>query len=162
MDLDEIIDQLAETYPGRRSLISQLTTLAKTSPPSCIHIHTPFSPRPTASLVKTVLNAVQARYAAISGVECFTARIFYDRILNILSENELEWDSACETFGAGRYNKDLDHFLEGLRAIARRNPADSNLFIVIERAERFKENLPEFIIPLTRLAELVSSFIHST
>lgn len=30
------------------------------------------------------------------------------------------------------------------------------MFLVIERAERLKESMPEMIVPLTRLAELVS------
>ncbi|KIJ49693.1 hypothetical protein M422DRAFT_246764 [Sphaerobolus stellatus SS14] len=154
MDCDEITDCVAETYPGRHSLIKQLLTLATTSPPPCIHIHAPFSPRPTASLVRSALDAIQARYASINGVECFNARILYDRILNGLAGHDLDWTAGCETFGEGRYNKDLDHFLEGLRVISRRRAAEQNLFVVLERAERFKENLPDYMLSLTRLAEL--------
>lgn len=38
----------------------------------------------------------------------------------------------------------------------RRTARGVRMFLVIERAERLKESMPEMIVPLTRLAELVS------
>jgi len=82
-----------------------------------------------------------------------------------------------------RWNENLDTFVHGLRA-AHRNLCERagvrvdgkekgkgkdeseedggydnvRLVIVVERAERLKEDHPELLVPLTRLAELVCSF----
>lgn len=156
MDLEEITARLTETYPGRQSLIEQLCVLATSSSPSCIHIHAPFSPRPTTSLVHSILAAVQTHYASINGIECLGPRVFFDRILNGLAEWKLNWETGCETFGGGRYSRDLDGFIQGIRVISRERTAGGNMFIVVENAERFKDNLPDLLVPMTRLAEFVS------
>lgn len=83
---------------------------------------------------------------------------------------------------ARRYNENFDAFVHGVQAVARRlgdigvaaqsngaskgkgkgkakeqeAPPNRRLVLVVERAERLKDNLPEILVPLTRLAELVS------
>jgi origin recognition complex subunit 5 len=86
--------------------------------------------------------------------------------------------------GGQRWNESIDGFLHGLKAIysemgkgnasenvsgngkGKRKEAsdgnihwggDSRMVLVIEKAERLKETLPDLIVPLTRLAELVRS-----
>ena len=72
-----------------------------------------------------------------------------------------------------RYNDSLDGFLHGLRALhaqlsdnetgrtSRRSRLKARvknavkMVLIVERAEKIKESLPEFLVPLTRLAELV-------
>lgn len=82
-----------------------------------------------------------------------------------------------------RWNESLDTFLHGLRAVAAdvekdepgasatlsrkgkarakvngdRRGEKCRLVLVVERPERLKDNMPELLVPLTRLAELVSS-----
>lgn len=82
-----------------------------------------------------------------------------------------------------RWNESLDTFFHGLRAVAadveKNEPGPSatrggkgkarervngdtrggkcRLVLVVERPERLKDNMPELLVPLTRLAELVSS-----
>ena len=82
-----------------------------------------------------------------------------------------------------RWNESLDTFFHGLRAVAAdvekdelgpsainagkgkararangdREGAKCRLVLVVERPERLKDNMPELLVPLTRLAELVSS-----
>jgi len=88
--------------------------------------------------------------------------------------------------GESRWNENVDTFIHGLRAVhgylcrrygistsskvqgkdkekANQNDSTSNnnyenvrLVIVIEHAERLKETIPELVVPLTRLAEMVS------
>jgi hypothetical protein len=83
--------------------------------------------------------------------------VFFDTILNGLAEWEVQWEEGCETFGAGRYSRTLTGFVEGLRVISRKHLGDDvNMFIVIDKAERFKETLPELVVPMTRLADSVS------
>ena len=60
----------------------------------------------------------------------------------------------------GKYSGDIDGFIRGLRAISEREKTDAveveKMVVVIERAERFRENLPPMMVPLTWMAELVS------
>lgn len=78
-----------------------------------------------------------------------------------------------------RYNDSLDGFLHGLRVLhaqlsgneAARTSHRSGLkarmknavkmVLIIERAEKIKESFPEFLVPLTRLAELSKVDIHT-
>ncbi|KAF8584671.1 hypothetical protein K439DRAFT_1345558 [Ramaria rubella] len=151
--ITQVIAQFSSSHPGRERFITQFATLLATTPPPCIHIHAPVSPRPTASLVCLVLSAMKIPYASVQGVECFNSRLVFDRVLNTLSGWQIQWTQGCETFGAGKYNGDLDEFIEGLRVIYREKALEK-MVLVVERAERFKEKLPELMVPLTRLAEL--------
>jgi origin recognition complex subunit 5 len=116
--------------------------------------------------------------AQVNAVACFTSRLFYDTTLNRLAKWHPRWDDGCNNWPGGsagvRYNDSLDGFLHGLRVLhaqlgdaeAGRTPHKSRLkvrmqkktvkmVLIIERAERLKESLPELLVPLTRLAELV-------
>ena len=93
------------------------------------------------------------------------------------------WADSHRPYGQ-RFNDSLDAFLHGLRAVQESFISDSHrpgnlgsselvnrdsqrakegghresrLVIVIERAERLKDSMPELLVPLTRLAELVCS-----
>jgi origin recognition complex subunit 5 len=121
--------------------------------------------------------------AQVNAVACFTPRVFYDTAFNRLAKWRPRWEDGCENWPGGavggvRYNDNLDSFLHGLRAlhaqlsgaeielpsprkgkgIARvQNGAKAvKMVLAIDRAERLKDSLPELLIPLTRLAELVS------
>ena len=60
------------------------------------------------------------------------------------------------------YSGDVDEFIEGLRVISREKGPGTKMVVIIERAERFKDNLPELMVPLTRMAELVRGTIDAT
>ncbi|KAI6146825.1 OPT oligopeptide transporter protein-domain-containing protein [Pisolithus tinctorius] len=104
---------------------------------------------------------------------CFHARVFYDTVLNALAGWEPSWESGCQTWPGEdgvKYNDSIDSFLHGLRRLSAehgtnlpiRNKGkgktslieEPSMVIFIERAERLCENLPELIVPLSRLAEL--------
>lgn len=129
-------------------------------------------------------NPQQILYAQVNAVACFTARLLYDSVLNALANWRIEWDRGCENWSADgdmpRWNESLDGFMHGLRAIrahlgnagreikqggkskAKANQtveSDIRIVVVIERAERLSETLPDMIVSLSRLAELVSSSI---
>lgn len=76
----------------------------------------------------------------------------------------MKWSEGCEAFGAGKYSGDMSGFLEGLRVIARDSDKQhgDKTVLLIERVERFKENLPELMVPLTRMAELASYALPSS
>lgn len=122
--------------------------------------------------------------AQVNAVACFSARLFYDTTFNRLAKWRPRWEDGCEnwpggTAGSVRYNDSLDGFLHGLRALQVQLCGDENevqesprrgkrktrvqdtakvvkMVLVVDRAERLKESLPGLLVPLTRLAELVS------
>ena len=124
--------------------------------------------------------------AQVDAVACFSPRLFYDTTFNRLAKWRPRWEDGCEnwpgrTINDVRYNDSLDGFLHGLRALQaqlrgdetqvrsprkRRGRTDDGqkvakavkMVLVIDHAERLKELLPELLVPLTRLAELVSRF----
>ena len=159
-EVEKTVSAVAQSHPGRHDLLIQLTTFFTTTAPPSIHVHSPFSPRPTASLIYSALDATRTPYATIHGAECLSQRLFFDRVLQSLAGWDVRWSEGCEAFGAGRYSGDIDGFIRGLRAINEREKTDEveveKMVVVIERAERFKENMPEMMVPLTRMAELVS------
>ena len=121
--------------------------------------------------------------AQVDAVACFTARLFYDTTFNRLAKWHPRWEDGCENWPGGtvsgvRYNDSLDGFMHGLRALRTQLSGDEmevpsphkgkararlqnvvkavKLVLVVVRAERLKDSLPELLVPLTRLAELVS------
>ncbi|KAI0708090.1 origin recognition complex subunit 5 C-terminus-domain-containing protein [Cerioporus squamosus] len=126
----------------------------------------------------------QLKHACINAVACFSGRIFYDTALNALAEWTPDWrDGATNWHGSGaearRFNENFDAFVHGIQALVteataaadgstkangaakgkgkereRAAPPNCRLVLVVERAERLKDNLPELLVPLTRLAEL--------
>ncbi|KAJ7026282.1 origin recognition complex subunit 5 C-terminus-domain-containing protein [Mycena alexandri] len=117
-------------------------------------------------------------HAQINAVACFNARILYDTVLNQLAGWQVEWDTACTNWAGDneeRWNENLDGFIHGLKTvhsfIGRENTAGSTkgkgkqiesdlvtdirqIVLVIERAERLPDQMPDLLVPLTRLAEL--------
>lgn len=195
--LECLTREISDSFPGNDTLISQLTTLVTTCPPTFTYVHDPYTTRVTASLVNallTSLSAVDAKSfvtdndviptiasAQVDAVACFTPRLFFDTTLNRLAKWRPRWNDGCASWPGGftgvRYNDSLDKFLHGLRVLhaqlnddkegptpdrsasnARgpRNTANIvKMVLVIDRAERIRESLPELLVPLTRLAELV-------
>ncbi|PPQ88839.1 LOW QUALITY PROTEIN: hypothetical protein CVT25_010269 [Psilocybe cyanescens] len=124
-------------------------------------------------------------YARVDSVACFTSRLFYESVINSLVGWEPDWEDGCENWAAAegdvRWNENLDSFLHGLRAVhhhlCRKNGVSAGsspkgkgkqidsgydnvrFVIVVEHVERLKETLPELLVPLTRLAELVRMFL---
>ena len=130
----------------------------------------------------------QVIYAHVNAVACFSPRILYDTALNAFAGWTPDWrDGATNWNGSGvearRYNENFDAFVHGIQAIAagagesesktqvngvskgkgkakeQDAPPNRRLVLVVERAERLRENLPELLVPLTRLNESVCSLI---
>ena len=121
--------------------------------------------------------------AQVNAVATFSPRLFYDTTFNRLAKWRPRWEDGCAnwpggTTGGARYNDSLDGFLHGLRTLQvqlcgdetevqsprkRRGKAGAQnkakvvkMVLVVDRAERLRESLPGLLVPLTRLAELVS------
>jgi origin recognition complex subunit 5 len=121
--------------------------------------------------------------AQVNAVASFSPRLFYDTTFNRLAKWRPRWEDGCGnwpggTAGGARYNDSLDGFLHGLSALQAQLGGDENevqsprkgrgkareqnkakavkMVLVVDRAERLRESLPGLLVPLTRLAELVS------
>lgn len=119
-------------------------------------------------------------YTRIDAISTFTNRLFFETVINSLAKWDINWEEGCSNWIPNegevelRWNENVDTFIHGLRAVhnylcrqhglsqakgkEKQNGICENvrLVIVIERAERLKETIPELIVPLTRLAEMVS------
>jgi origin recognition complex subunit 5 len=191
-NVDNLIANLTEDNPGYQNLIFQVTSLLTTYPPPFLYINDPTTPRITSSVLRELLlgcselpliASPSIRFAYVNAVVCFTARVFYDTVLNAMARWSVKWEDGCENWsdeGNGqRWNESIDGFLHGLRAIyatmsgeksshkvdgkGKQNESidgnvhwggDFRMVLFVEKAERLKETLPDLLIPLTRLAEL--------
>jgi origin recognition complex subunit 5 len=176
-------------YIGYEHVVDEFSALVSVHPPPFIYINDPICPRPTASVVDHLLESLSdvapgsqsnIRHAKVNAVSCFSARIFYDSVLNTLARWNASWDHGCANWNTGngeRWNENFDGFVHGLCALhaqllndggehsgkgkgkRKEEPEDVRLVIVVERAERLKETLPDLIVPLARLAELVRDML---
>ncbi|KAI1798294.1 origin recognition complex subunit 5 C-terminus-domain-containing protein [Ganoderma leucocontextum] len=135
------------------------------------------------NLVSGSADLLDLRLAFVNAVACLSPRILFDTALNALTGWTPDWRDGAQNWQghpgaeARRYNENLDAFVHGLQAIstdaaaaalskglngegkgkARAQelpPATCRVVLIIERAERLKDNLPDLLVPLTRLAEL--------
>ncbi len=127
-------------------------------------------------------TSCKIHFARVDAISCFTPRLLYETIIHSLVGWEPSWEDGCAIWDADndiRWNENLNTFLHGLRTSheslcsqaginmtggvkgkekSREGGYENVRFvIVIERAERLKEDHPELLVPLTRLAELVRS-----
>lgn len=178
------IQKHSDAHPGYAHFIAHLTTLASTYLPPFIYITDANNPRITTSAIDAIFRDVSSipdapptLYAHVNAVACFNPRVFYDSVLNALAGWTPSWENGCQVWpgdDSQRYNDSIDSFLHGLRrlrlertgdpsrgkgkgkAVASANEQDPSMVILIERAERLCMSLPELVVPLSRLAELVS------
>lgn len=159
--------------PAYESFTALFTDLLTTSPPPFIYVHDVVTPHITSSVVSSVLATLPDKppllHAIVNASTCFTARLLYDTVIQKLAKWTPTWESGCQLWGEQRWNDNFDGFIHGLRAISSENSKSSTtktrgrtaqstpkIVIVIERAEKLKEYLPDLLVPLSRLAESVS------
>lgn len=151
---------------GYQDFTQELSTLISTYPPPFIYIYDPIAPRTTSSVIKATISERETLQQSgdfdIYGVHfdattCFTQRLLFDAILNALL-NLYFTEEPTE-----RWNDSWDSFLHGLRHLhsqkRKESPRDIRFVVCIEHAHKLKDKLPQSIIPLTRLSELVSHFL---
>ncbi|KAF9221234.1 small oligopeptide transporter [Gyrodon lividus] len=180
---DAFVQRISTAHPGYTTFITHLATLASAYLPPFIYATDTLNPRVTASVIDAIFRDISSIsdapptcYAHVNAVACFTARIFYDTVLNALAGWKPSWENGCLIWPGDdtvRYNDGIDSFLHGLRrlrgelmggapsrgkgkgkAVASLSEEDPTMVLLIERAERLYESLPDLLIPLTRLAEL--------
>ncbi|KAG1852664.1 putative origin recognition complex, subunit 5-like protein [Suillus subluteus] len=164
MALDETnsLSRLLEQFPGYGKFTSHITSVTSSFVLPFLYITDRHNPRITASLLNQIYRNSEdcspTHFAHINATACFTARLLYDTVLNALAGWEVAWENG--------YNDSIDSFLHGLRNLRNKSwqgtakgngrtaDEEPKMVLLVERAERLKDNLPDLIVPLTRLAEL--------
>lgn len=175
MALDESnsLSLLLEQFPGYEKFTSHITSVTSSFVLPFLYITDRHNPRITTSLLNQVYRNSgghsPTRFAHINATACFTARLLYDTVLNALAGWKVAWENGCQNWpgeDGKRYNDSFDSFLHGLRNLRNKSregktkgngrtvDEEPTMVLLVERAERLKDNLPDLIVPLTRLAEL--------
>ncbi|KAH7889029.1 putative origin recognition complex, subunit 5-like protein [Phlebopus sp. FC_14] len=184
-ELDTIGQEIRDSHPGYTRFIDHLLIFASSGClPPFIYITDTNNPRVTTSVLDSVFQKVSSvpgcpptYYAHVHGLACFTARIFYDTVLNAFAGWHPTWENGCQNWPGDdgqRYNDSIDSFMHGLRRLRaevesgpstnskakgkekahEHGDEEPRFVLLIERAERICEGVPDLLVPLTRLAEL--------
>ena len=172
MYADGDLVELLNAHPGYEAVLTDLSFLLTCAPPPFIYVHDPTSPRLASGALSALLSYVSSvqpsiLHAQVDAVTCFSARLIYDTVINALAGWEPRWEDGCanwapEGMEGQRWNDSLDGFLHGIRAVRRHARAGKchqeaeRMLLVVECAERLRDNVPDLVVPLTRLGELVS------
>lgn len=172
MDPKSMLTSLEQQWPGRESLLSSLYAFWSTYPPPFMHICDPTTAVITEKLLSDLLRLVQTHsgllFVHIDATECITPKLLFDRILNGLADWVPDWEDGAlnwiSTIGE-RYTENPDGFIHALQALHRHkseseNQKSPNMVILVSKAERLKEFLPNIVTVLARLTDLVRDSIH--
>ncbi|KAG2135112.1 OPT oligopeptide transporter protein-domain-containing protein [Suillus clintonianus] len=175
MALDETnsLSRLFEQFPDHEKFITHITGATSSFVLPFLYITDRHNPRITALVLDQIYrnngDYSPTRFAHINAAACFTARLLYDTVLNALAGWEVAWENGCQNWpgeDGKRYNDSIDSFVHGLRNLRNKSwegkakgdgravSEEPTMVLLIERAERLKDNLLDLIVPLTRLAEL--------
>jgi len=130
--------------------VQEIQTLSSTLPPF-VYIYDPVSLRTTTTVFQKTLSdgPPELIHVHLDAVSCFSQKLLFDYILDSLpglDPNE-------------RWNDSWDSFLHALRHVHRapgHKDRDVPLVISVEQVDRLK---PDAMVPLSRLRELVLSFL---
>ncbi|KAF7792653.1 hypothetical protein EIP86_003750 [Pleurotus ostreatoroseus] len=168
---------------GFENVIQELMDLLEAYPPPFVFINDPITPRLSASILRSRLGQKHSAQktnifcACVDASSCFSPKILYDTIINSLASWVPDWADGCSNWAGpsdmqgSRDTGSFDGFISALHSIwdtlnecnvnvRRQTVADAcetRLAIFVEHAERLKETMPDLMVPLTRLAELVSA-----
>ncbi|KAI0072526.1 hypothetical protein K474DRAFT_1650853 [Panus rudis PR-1116 ss-1] len=170
---------LTETYPPPFIFIHDAVNPRLTSSVVSSAIQSLDSFFPSSS--KSPSSTQYTRCAFVDAITSFSPRLLYDNALNQLAGWIPTWEDGCRNWTgedvvdgslvAGRFNDSIDSFLHGLSAV--QNVLISRfedegihesvksctnhfprMILVVQHAERLKDNMPDLLVPLARLAEL--------
>lgn len=173
METENALTGLEQRWPGRESLVSSLYASWSAYPPPFMHISDPTTANATEQLLSSLLQVVRQNSGLFSvqldATECITSKLLFDRILNGLADWTPSWEDGALNWVSTldeRYTENLDGFIHALQALHRirakpEAQGGPNMVIIISKAERLKELLPNIVTPLARLADLVCSFVYS-
>ncbi|KAJ2782951.1 hypothetical protein H4R18_001967 [Coemansia javaensis] len=154
----DLVERLGQRFPGRREQIEQLVELlgaADEPAPGCVFVYGPSATGKTA-VVRALFGEYGRegrRHAVVSGVECFTVRLLFERVLNA-------WAGHVPT-AAGRYGNyarcdTVVDFVNGARALLQGRGGEAH-YIVVDQAERLRDRGATLLAALARLRELAGA-----
>lgn len=94
------MEQIMEEFPGRESYLKELFQLfghESHSLPSSVFIGGASGPGKTATLLK-FLDHMVISYAYIDCIECYTSKMYYESVINSLSDHKLSPDNNFENY----------------------------------------------------------------
>jgi origin recognition complex subunit 5 len=165
--MSEDLNALQQSYPGRATFITTISTFALARSPSFIHVHDPFTFQQTRTLLSEVLPAVArqntlVRHTIVDCALCFTPKLLFTSVLNGLAEFKPTWADGYRTWTS---NDDApidgtDSFLHGLRNILGGGRGGGtqqrgSAVIVFVNPESMRFPQQNMTTTMTRLAELV-------
>lgn len=155
------------------SWLTPLSELLQTSPPPFVFIEDPHgaTPSPELQIQKSSSKSGAFTTITVDAVECYTSRILFSTILNKLASFTPEYDSRgyAECFnvdeaagGGQKWDSSWDGFIHAFRdtytaPYAKKDSPEKthNVAIAIKNSKRLKQSMPELVVPLVRLRELV-------
>ncbi|KAI0224433.1 Origin recognition complex subunit 5 [Lamellibrachia satsuma] len=103
-------------------------------------------------LVDTLLRQLKARYVVVNCVECYTAKLLYERILNELSG---VIPSPSNDYAIYRRCDNMDDFIHYLRLVEQQEGlSGETVYIVFDKAERLRSMDANLLPVFLRLQEL--------
>ena len=162
--------------PGYEALVLELSTLLTGNPPPFIFINDRDSASVTANVVRSLVAHLSTNslddglpeicYGLADAKSVLSPRLLYESFIHTLVDFIPSWEDGCSNWRAEedlKWNENMDSFLQGLRLAhshlrSERNlqtGGDLRLILMLEGSDRLKETMPDLLVPLTRLRELV-------
>ncbi|KAJ2786680.1 hypothetical protein GGI15_001308 [Coemansia interrupta] len=156
MSTADVSTQLSEKFPGRGEQVDQLLSLLgepTDASPGCIFVYGPSASGKT-SVLQSLFSHYQAgktRVAFVSGVECFTARLLFERTLNAWAGHVPSKDNAYSNY---RKCDSLVDFVARASELLGGGEEETH-YLVVDQAERLRGT--SVLTSLVRLSELLGS-----
>ncbi|KAJ2479286.1 hypothetical protein IWW56_003193 [Coemansia sp. RSA 2131] len=154
------MSSLVAKFPGREEQIEQITALLGepcAPTPPCIFVY-----GSSATGKTSVIRALFAEYdpsgqhyAYVSGIECFTPRLLFERVLNAWAGHVPTLETRFSNYA--RCENMVD-FVNNVRDLLR-DRSDETRYIVVDHAERLRDRGPMLLTLLMRLSELTGANI---
>ncbi|KAJ2373618.1 hypothetical protein IW150_003535 [Coemansia sp. RSA 2607] len=155
MSIADVSAQLSKKYPGRSEQIDQLLSLLgepTDASPGCIFVYGPSASGKT-SVLQSLFAHYQAgrtRVAFVSGVECFTARLLFERTLNAWANHVPSKENAYSNY---RKCDSLVDFVARSGEVLGEAAESETHYVVVDQAERLRGT--SVLTLLVRLSELL-------
>ncbi|KAJ1836576.1 hypothetical protein IWW55_002159 [Coemansia sp. RSA 2706] len=158
--MSSLAADLGDRFPGREEQVDQLLTLLGDEhdpAPPCL-----FAYGPSATGKTAVIRELFAKYdtegrhhAYVSGVECFTPRLLFERVLNAWAGHVPSLESRFANYARCENAVDFVNCVRDLLC----DRQDETHYIVIDQAERLRDRGPMLLTLLLRLSELAGASI---
>ncbi|XP_018318411.1 origin recognition complex subunit 5 [Agrilus planipennis] len=157
--MDSILSELNATFPARKQQIAQLYNLFGQKNDLLVDAVYIFGCTSTGktSLVRGLLEKVHVKHCIVNLVECYSTKVFLEKILNILAGHSIDPSNPCPY---AKCENAMD-FIEHLKKFSCSTGLDSVVF-VLDKAENLRSmdhNLLPIFMSLRKLTGIEISTI---